>query len=310
MILVLADANDFNFESVTGKRLCAQCTSEIVEIHRGNTRDFRHFRKCRVGGDEAVPVATCEFDKAAVHISCVESALFDRHIDARTRLHACDHVETAATTRTFRFVGAVRKALQLVDHALYDDERGIKRARVTNINDATIDDRTCVEQHRLDASIFSGELDVRDNEAKIVLRRHHDGDRDVAEDRADRNLREVDVNRSGGVLQLPGIHDGVEDRADGVRADKTKTEAEVDAEDRSESLVRSHRVDDDDDETDRARREREAEDQCEWIGLWLKRIDAACNDERWSHEHERHEEQSCCKQDESDALRAGCAATA
>jgi hypothetical protein len=86
LILVLADANNLDFESVTGKRLCAKCAREIVEIHRGNTRDFRHFRKCRVGGDEAVPVATREFNKAAVDVSCFERALFPGVSRAARRL--------------------------------------------------------------------------------------------------------------------------------------------------------------------------------------------------------------------------------
>ncbi|MFN9958156.1 MAG: hypothetical protein ACK55I_34055, partial [bacterium] len=73
----------------------------------------------------------------------------------------------------------------------------------------------------------------------------------------------VHVEHRVGAVELPRLDDGVEQRADRERADEAEADAEVDAEDRRQPLVRRHRVEDEHDDPDRAGREDEAEDRRE-----------------------------------------------
>src|SRR5262249_6230012 len=142
-------------------------------------------------------------------------------------LHALEDVQAAASAVALDLVPAVGDTLQLLEHKARHDQLGVDNPRITNIGNPAIDDDTRVQDQRPRPLNLFGKLDIRNNEAELLLGLHQHRHADVTEQQGHKQPRplqnpRIDVLRDNRFQRHPeqagqeGAHEQSEkDRRDG-----------------------------------------------------------------------------------------------
>ena len=96
-------------------------------------------------------------------------AVVDHQVDFRIAAQPVENIEPAAAAVALQLVARVGDGLQLGDHELRHDELVVDHARFDDVGDAAVDHDARIEHVRLEPLHFLGELDVRNDEAEVVL---------------------------------------------------------------------------------------------------------------------------------------------
>ena len=117
--------------------------------------------------------------------------LIQHYIQPLVASQSGQDVQPAAAAIALQFVGAIRDRLQLFDDELRDDDPLFEEAVAGDVGNAAVDQDARIQQDWPRALGLLGEFDVRNDEAKIILRLQHEADREVAADDPDGHLGKI-----------------------------------------------------------------------------------------------------------------------
>jgi hypothetical protein len=167
-------------------------------------------------------------------VTTLPSRCFASQVDLRIAAEAVEDVEAAAATATAELVAGVGNGLELGHDELRHDELIVDDAGLDDVGDAAVDHHARVEDVGLEAFDFLRELDVRDDEAEVVLGLQKDADARIADDGGQRDLGPINPFRfTGSALRQQRREGELED----IGKKQANDRAEIDGRNRVEAFA-------------------------------------------------------------------------
>ena len=123
---LFALSRDIDRDRLAEEERGSQRRSDLMQIDRLDSTDFRHALQPRVASRDAHVIPRGEFDQHAINTPSVEFDLLNPQIDPRILLHVRDEIEPSPPARALVTVFAVAERLQFFEDELRDDQRRIE----------------------------------------------------------------------------------------------------------------------------------------------------------------------------------------
>ena len=171
--LLLTALEQLDRQALTGKNDRLHGVGKVVQVDDFDPLQPSDLVEVIVVGHDLPAEVFCQNNQPLVDFADARElwdlGIMDPDFDSRRFLEPVEDVEPAPAPVPPKLVGAVGDTLKLLEHEARNDELLVDDPGLGDVGDAAVDDHRRIEHERACSLDLFGKLDVRDDEAKVVL---------------------------------------------------------------------------------------------------------------------------------------------
>ena len=228
--------HDANVEVFARKVLRLESVGDVVEIHDFDVEDTGDLIEVDVVGHDACAELAGDFDEILVarrrQLVVMRRGIVDLDVGRGALLEFAEDIQSATSSSSSNFVVRFGDFLKFLDDEAGNDDAGIDEFGFDEVEDAPVDQGRSIENERSPPFEFAGELNVRDDEAEVILGLQKEGNTPVREQKRRQKTDQILVRAAG-----PAEDFLFEDRSNGKLEHITEHESDEQAEVNSREVL-------------------------------------------------------------------------